>query len=116
MPRKGETTKFKGAKQPPSKAAKKERERKKRIDKQDEEDADRLGARARRGRSRPECAICFDETATHKLIPCGHNYCLEHAQHCLRSQCAVCGQPARFFQPVLNLAHFSPSERRFLAQ
>ena len=115
MPRKGETTKFKGAKPAPSKAAKKERERKKRRDREDEKDAEKLGARARLNRSRPECAICFDEIATHKLIPCGHNYCLYHAQQCLQDRCALCRRVPAFFQPLLNLAQFSPAERRFLA-
>ena len=115
MPRKRETTKFKGAKPEPSKAAKKERERKKRQDREDEKDASKLGARARLARSRPECPICLDETATHKLIPCGHNFCFAHAQHCVASGCAVCGSIPNFSQPLLNLAEFSPTERRFLS-
>jgi hypothetical protein len=116
MGRKGETTKFKGAKAAPSKAAKKERERKKRRDSEDEKDAERLGARARLNRSRPECPVCFDEVATHKLLPCSHSYCLEHAQQCLqRGSCAICRQAPRFHQPLLNLADFSPAERRFLS-
>ena len=115
MGRKGETTKFKGAKPMPSKAAQKERERKKKRDREDEKDAERLGARARLNRSRPECPICFDEVATHKLIPCNHNYCLEHAQECLQTRCAICRQTPSFFQPLLNLADFSPAERRFLS-
>ena len=53
MGRKGETTKFKGAKPAPSEAAKKERKRKKKRDREDEKDAERLGARARLNRSRP---------------------------------------------------------------
>ena len=117
MGRKGETTKFKGAKPAPSEAAKKERERKKKRDREDEKDAERLGARARLNRSRPECPVCFDEVATHKLLPCSHNYCLEHAQECLqRGSCAICRQAPRFHQPLLNLADFSPrrpAERRF---
>ena len=72
MGRKGETTKFKGAKPAPSEAAKKERERKKKRDREDEKDAERLGARARLNRSRPECPVCFDEVATRKLLPCSH--------------------------------------------
>ena len=115
MPRKGETTKFKGAKSDPTKTVKKERQRKKKHDRQDEKDADKLGARARLNRSRPECVICWDEIATHKLIPCNHNYCLTHAQSCMANRCAVCNQEPRFFQPILNLSDFSPSERRFLS-
>ena len=116
MGRKGETTKFKGAKPAPSEAAKKERARKKRRDREDEKDAERLGARARLNRSRPECPVCFDEVATRKLLPCNHNYCLQHAQECLqRGSCAVCRQVPSFHQPLLNLADFSPAERRFLS-
>ena len=107
MPRKGETTKFKGTKSEPSKAAKTERERKKKRDREDEKDAEQIGARARLNRSRPECPICFEEVATHKLIPCNHNYCLYHAQHCLQTRCALCRQTPAFFQPPLNLAEFS---------
>lgn len=92
------------------------RERKKKRDREDEKDAERLGARARLNRSRPECPVCFDEVATHKLLPCSHNYCLEHAQECLqRGSCAICRQAPRFHQPLLNLADFSPAERRFLS-
>ena len=50
MGRKGETTKFNGAKPAPSEAAKKERKRKKKRDREDEKDAERLGARARLNR------------------------------------------------------------------
>ena len=107
MGKKGETTKFKGSKPPPSKAAKKERERKKRRDREDEKDAEKIGGRARLNRSRPECPICFDEVATHKLIPCGHNYCLFHAQQVLQTRCAICRQTPLFFQPLLNLAQSS---------
>ena len=114
MPRKGETVRFKGAKPEVSKAALKERKRKKKRDREDEDDAEKLGARARLNRSRPECPICFDEVATHKLIPCNHNYCLHHAQQCLQSSCALCRQVPAFFQPLLNLAEFSHGERRFL--
>ena len=109
-------TKFKGAKPAPSEAAKKERERKKKRDREDEKDAERLGARARLNRSRPECPVCFDEVATRKLLPCNHNYCLQHPQECLqRGSCALCRQAPRFHQPLLNLADFSPAERRFLS-
>ena len=65
MPRKGETTKFNGAKPTPMKNVKKERERKKKLDREDEEDAKKMGVRARLKRSCPECPICFDDTATH---------------------------------------------------
>ena len=116
MGRKGETTKFKGAKPLPTKAVQKERERKKKRDREDERDAEKLGVRARLNRSRPECAICFDDNATHKLVPCGHNYCLEHAQQCLADRCAICRQVPSFYQPILNLASLSPAERRFLTE
>ena len=69
MGRKGETTKFKGAKAAPSKAAKKERERKKRRDSEDEKDAERLGARARLNRSRPECPVCFQRSGDAQAAP-----------------------------------------------
>ena len=56
-----------------------------------------------------------NEVATHKLLPCSHNYCLEHAQECLqRGSCAICRQAPHFQQPLLNLADFSPAERRYL--
>ena len=116
MGRKGETTQFKGAKPAPTKTVQKERERKKKRDREDERDAKKLGARARLNRSRPECAICWEENATHKLVPCGHNYCLEHAQRCLADRCALCRQVPSFYQSILNLASLSPAERRFLAQ
>ena len=115
MWRKGETTKFKGARPAPTKAVQKERERKKKRDREDERDAEKLGARARLNRSRLECPICFEDTATHKILPCGHNYCLEHAQQCLADRCAICRQVPNFFQPILNLSGMSPAERRFLA-
>ena len=115
MGRKGETTKFKGARPAPTRPVQKERERKKRRDREDEGNAEKLGARARLNRSRPECSICFEENATHKLIPCGHNYCLEHAEQCLADRCALCRQAPAFSQPILNLSSLSPAERRFLA-
>ena len=94
----------------------KERERKQKHDREDERDAEKLGARARRSRSRPECSICFEDNATHKLLPCRQNYCLEHAQQkCLADRCAICRQVPNFFQPILNLSTMSPAERRFLA-
>ena len=114
MGRKGETTKFKGAKPAPSEAAKKERKRKKKRDREDEKDAERLGARARLNRSRPECPVCFDEVATHKLLPCSHSYCLEHAQQCLqRGSCAICRQAPRFHQPLYST--WQTSRRRSAA-
>ena len=116
MGKKGETTKFKGSKPPPSKAAKKERERKKKQDKKDEEDAEKIGARARLNRSRPECPICFDEVATHKILPCNHSYCHWHALQCLHMRCAICRGVPNFVQPILDLSQFTPAERRFLAQ
>ena len=116
MGRKGETTKFKGAKPAPSKAAKKERKCKKKRDREDEKDAERLGARARLNRSRPECPVCFRRSGDAQLLPCNRNYCLQHAQECLqRGSCAVCRQVPSFHQPLLNLADFSPEERRFLS-
>ena len=114
MGRKGETTKFKGAKPAPTKAVQKERERKKKHDREDERDAKKMGARARLNRSRPECPICWEHNATHKLMPCGHAYCLEHARQCLADRCALCRQVPSFYQPILNLASMSPAERRFL--
>ena len=94
MGRKGETTKFKGAKPAPSEAAKKERKRKKKRDREDEKDAERLGARARLNRSRPECPVCFDEVATHKLLPCNHNYCLHPARPGMPPARQLCGLQA----------------------
>ena len=75
-----------------------------------------LRVKAVNSNSNGEAASCFDEVATRKLLPCNHNYCLQHAQECLqRGSCAVCRQVPSFHQPLLNLADFSPEERRFLS-
>ena len=119
MGRKGETTKFKGARAAPSEAAKKERERKKRRDSEDEKDAERLGARARLNRSRPECPVCFDEvwrrTTSCSRAPTTTVWSTRRNASSTACSCAICRQAPRFHQPLLNLADFSPAERRFLS-
>jgi hypothetical protein len=117
MPRKGETARFKGAKSEPTRAVKKERERKRDRDRKDNSICEKLGCRGRLNSTRPECSICLEDNATHKVLPCGHNYCMPHAQYCMdRHLCAICQQVPHHVQALFNLATCSPEERDFLAQ